>query len=131
VTALAIPSTSSSLTVPNPTTTIELVAIFEYRGVSALDRIGAAQGYSSSPSCPVLVSTTSPELLFAGIGLRSSSSARVTAGAGYTLGQQHAVRHGPRAATEYRVSSSSGSYAGGFTLSSSTYWSCVSASFRL
>ncbi len=69
-------------------------------------------------------------MVFAGLGLRSSSSVTVTAGAGYTLVQQATTRFGSRAATESQISSAAGVASGAFSLSGSTYWSCVSATFR-
>lgn len=107
------------------------LAIYEYSGVSALDQTARAQGGSSTAACgPTATTSAASELLFAGLGLPSSTSASVTSGSGYTLELQNAIQSGSRAATEDRLVTTTGGFTGAFTLSGSANWSCVLATFR-
>jgi hypothetical protein len=109
------------------------LAIYEYSGLSTnspLDKTAAAQGSSSTPSSGSTAATASAdELVFAGLGLPTSSSATVNPGAGYTLEQQDAVANNSRAATEDLLAAASSNYAGNFTLNASANWSAVVATF--
>ncbi len=107
------------------------MAVYEYSGVnpsSPLDQVAHAQGSSASPSSGATATTsTANELVFSGVGLPTSSKVTVTAGSGYQLEQQ--TTSGTRAANEEFVSSVTGSYSGVFTLSGSTNWSAIVATF--
>jgi subtilisin family serine protease len=108
------------------------LAIYEYSGLSTtspLDQTAAAQGSGSSPACgPTAATTAANELVFAGVGLVSNSTATVTAGAGYTLAQQDT--NTSRAANETAMLSSTGTQTARFTLSGTTNYSCVLATFK-
>jgi hypothetical protein len=107
------------------------LAIYEYRGVGTLDQTAHAQGSSSAPNSGATTTTTaSNELLFSGLGLPSSSSVTVTAGAGYKLEQQQGSAGGSRSATEDATVAASGSFSGAFSVGSSTNWSCIVATFK-
>ncbi len=107
------------------------LAIYEYSGLSALDRTAGAQGTSATASSGATAATTAAsELVFAGLGLPSSATQTVTAGSGFTLEQQDTRSGGSRAATEDRTVSATGAYSGTFAISSSTNWSCIVATFR-
>lgn len=107
------------------------LSVFEYSGFSgtvSLDRTAGAQGRSTQAASAPTAQTTSPnELVFAGLGLPSSSKATVTSGSGYTLVQQ--ITSGSRFAAEDRVVSALGSFTGTFNLSASANWSAVVATF--
>jgi hypothetical protein len=108
------------------------LAIYEYQGLSAtspLDRTSGAQGRStavSSGSTPVTSSAN--ELVFAGVGLPSGYSGTETVGSGFVLGQRNTSTS--PGATESALVTTTGSYTGTFTLSSSTNWSALVATFR-
>ena len=108
------------------------LAIYEYSGLSVanpLDQIAHAQGSSASPdSGSTSVTSSKNELIFAATGLPASFSGTVTAASGYALQQQDTGAS--RAATEAAAVESSGSFHGGFNLSSATNWSTVVATFR-
>jgi len=107
------------------------LAVFEYTGVSGLDQTAHAQGNGSSPNTGLTAATTSNnELVFAGLGVPNASTATVTAGTGFQLLLQDAPPNTSRAATEGRIVSVSGQYAGTFSLSASTNWSAVVATFK-
>jgi hypothetical protein len=107
------------------------LAIYEYSGLNAtnpLDETAHAQGSNSSPSTGATGTTThANELLFVGLGMVNNASGRVTAGSGYALQQQDT--NTSRAADETRIVSATGSYTGTFSLSASTNWSAVIATF--
>jgi hypothetical protein len=108
------------------------LAIYEYHGLSAtlpLDRTSAAQGHItavSSGSTPVTSSAN--ELVFAGVGLPSGYSGAETVGSGFVLGQRNTSTS--PGATESALVTTTGSYTGTFTLSSSTNWSALVATFK-
>jgi hypothetical protein len=108
------------------------LAIYEYSGLSTtnpLDQTAHAQGASSSPSTGATGATASAsELIFSATGFPYSYSGTVTAGSGYTLQQQDTATS--RAVTETALVTSTGSYQGTFSLSSSTNWSAVLATFK-
>ncbi len=107
------------------------LAIYEYSGLSALDRTAGAQGTSATASSGATAATTAAsELVFAGLGLPSSATQTVAAGSGFTLEQQDTRSGGSRAATEDRTVSATGAYSGTFAINSSTNWSCIVATFR-
>jgi methionine-rich copper-binding protein CopC len=107
------------------------LAIYEYNGLSTLDKTAGAQGTTAAASSGATVTTTAAtELVFAGLGLPSSATTTVTAGSGFTLEQQDTNSGGSRAASEDETVSATGAYSGTFTLSSSTNWSCVTATFK-
>ncbi|HEY3359334.1 MAG TPA: hypothetical protein VGQ83_39155, partial [Polyangia bacterium] len=105
------------------------LAVYEYRGVATLDQTGQAQGSSAAPTCATAATTSPTELVFAAVGLPSSSGVTVTAGAGYTLQQQDPVAGRSRAATEDLRASATGSFTPAFGLSGTASWSCVVATF--
>jgi len=108
------------------------MAVYEYSGLSTtnpLDRTAHAQGSNASPSSGASAITTSAnELVFAGVGFVNSYTGTATAGGGYTLQQQDTGTS--RAATEASIVASTGAYSGTFTLSTSTNWSAVLATFQ-
>ncbi|MDQ6665602.1 MAG: S8 family serine peptidase, partial [Acidobacteriota bacterium] len=107
------------------------VAIYEYSGLSAanpLDRTAHGQGNSStSNSGATAVTSTANELLFAGTGFPYSYAGTAGAGSGYTLQQQDTATS--RGATETMAANTVASYSGTMSLSSSTNWSAVFATF--
>jgi thermitase len=107
------------------------LAIYEYSGLSTsapLDKTAHGQGTSASPNSGATGTVSAAtELVFAGLGLPSTSGATVTAGSGYHLEQQ--TTSTSRAANEDRLTTSTGSYSGTFALSGSTNWSAVVATF--
>jgi hypothetical protein len=108
------------------------LAIYEYSGLSTanpLDRTAHAQGSSASPNSGAsAITTNAHELVFAAAGFPNSYAGTATAGGGYTLQQQDTGTS--RAATETSIVTSTGAYAGTFTLSTSTNWSAVLATFQ-
>jgi hypothetical protein len=68
------------------------------------------------------------ELVFAAAGFVNNYSGIVTAGAGYSLQQQNTAKS--QAANEVQLAVSAGSFTGTFSLSSSTNWSAVLATFH-
>lgn len=105
------------------------LAVYEFSGLSAttaLDQVGHAQGSSAGPST-AFTTTTSAELVFSAVGLPSSYTGTVGAGAGYTLLRQDAGS--ARAATEAGALNAAGQYAAGFNLSSAANWSMAVATF--
>jgi len=107
------------------------LAVYEYSGLSTanpLDRTAHAQGSSTSPNSGAsAITTNANELVFAAAGFPNSYSGTATAGGGYTLQQQDTGTS--RAVTETTIVASTGTYAGTFTLSTSTNWSAVLATF--
>jgi hypothetical protein len=107
------------------------LAVYEFSGLNAanpLDQTAHAQGSNSSPSTGATAPTTHPnELVFTGLGMVNNATGAVTAGSGDTLQQQD--QNTSRAANETLMVSSTGSYAGQFSLSSATNWSAVLATF--
>lgn len=107
------------------------LAVYEYSGLSAsapLDQTAHAQGKSTSPSSGATSTTSSAnELVFAGLGLPSSSTVTVAAGSGYQLERQ--TTSGTRAADEEKVATATGSFSGTFAISGSTNWSALVATF--
>jgi hypothetical protein len=107
------------------------LAIYEYYGITAVDRTAAAQGNDGAPTSGLTAATTAAnELVFAGLGLPSSSSVTVTAGLGYKMEQQDTKPGGSRSATEDLTATSTGSFSGTLTLSGSAAWSCIVATFK-
>lgn len=110
------------------------LAIFEYSGLNAdapLDQTAHAQGSSSTPSSGLTgTTTTANELVFAGLGLPNASTLTVTTGAGFIMLQQDAAPDTSRAAAEAKTVSTTGQYSGTFSLSGSTNWSAVAATFK-
>jgi hypothetical protein len=108
------------------------LAIYEYSGLSTtnpLDRTAHAQGSSASPNSGAsAITTTANELVFAAAGFVNNYAGTATAGSGYTLQQQDTGTS--RAVTETTIVASTGTYAGTFTLSTSTNWSTVLATFQ-
>jgi hypothetical protein len=109
------------------------LAIFEYAGLSTtnpLDRTISAQGNGTAVSTAASAATRSAnELVFAGLGLQSNSSAVVTAGSGFSLESQDAQKGFSRAATEDKFVTAAGTFAGAFTLSAGSKWSVALATF--
>ena len=108
------------------------LAIYEYSGLSVtspLDQTAHAQGNSSTPNSGATAITASAnELVFAGAGMTANYAGTATPGSGYTLQRQD--KGTSRAVNESAVVKSAGSYAGTFSLSSSTNWSAVVAAFK-
>ncbi len=109
------------------------LAIYEYSGLSTtnpLDQTSAhAQGTSAAASSGATPAMTvsANELLFAGTGLPSTYTGKATAGSGYTMLQQ-GTGTSP-ADNEAEIATSTGTYTAPFTLSASTNWSAVLATF--
>lgn len=110
------------------------LAIYEYSGldpVSPLDKTAHAEGFGSAVNSGSTQSTSSsPELIFAGVGLPASSAQTVTADSGFTLLQQDAPPDNSRAANEQVIVNTTGSYASSFILSDATNWTAELATFR-
>jgi hypothetical protein len=108
------------------------LSIYEYSGLSTtapLDQTASAQGTSSSPSSGVTPSTTSShELLFAGLGMPATSTPTVTSGSGFSFLQQDT--NTSRAANESQIVNSVGRYAASFPLNGTTYWTAAIATFK-
>jgi hypothetical protein len=108
------------------------VAIYEYSGlntISPLDKTAYAQGSDASPNSGMAATTTvANELVFAGLGVPNSYTGTVTAGSGYALAQQDAGLS--RSANQTAVTGSTGLFAGAFSLSSTTNWTAVLATFQ-
>jgi hypothetical protein len=108
------------------------LAIYEYSGLSKtnpLDQTAHAQGSSGAASSGAAAMTGSAnELLFAATGLPAGYTGTATAGSGYTMLQQDTS--GSTADNEAEIVSAAGTYAATFTLSPSTYWSAVLATFK-
>ncbi len=107
------------------------LAVYEYSGLSKLDKTSSAQGYGTSVSSGAMATTTSAtELMFAGVGLPASSTAQITPASGCTMLQQNVYPNGTApGGNEHMAMSGTGSYAGGFTLSAAANWSAVVATF--
>src|SRR5215469_13774913 len=110
------------------------IAIYEFSGLSTtapLDQVAAAQGSSSTANTGLTPATTAAnELVFAGLGLPASSSVTMSAGSGFTLLEQDTATSTSRATNEDQVVNPMGQYAGTFTLSGSSNWSAVVATFK-
>jgi thermitase len=105
------------------------LAVYEYSGLSALDRTAHAQGSDSAPTSGATPTTASAnELVFAAVGLPASYTGTVAAGSGYALQLQDTGTS--RSANEAAVVTSTGSYAGTFSLSAGANWSAVVATFK-
>ena len=109
------------------------LAIYEYSGlnsISPLDRVAAAQGGSTNVSTGLSGTIqNSNEVVFVGAGFNTPSfTGTVSAGGGYSMLQQNT--NTSRAANESAIVSSTGSYAGTFSLSTTANWSAVLATFR-
>ncbi len=108
------------------------LAIYEYSGLSTtnpLDQTAHAQGSSSTPNSGSTAGTGGAnELIFSAAGLPGAYSGTVSSASGYTLQQQDTATS--RAATETALATTTGSFAGTFTLSSSTNWTAVVATFK-
>ena len=107
------------------------LAVYEYKGLSTtspLDQTANAQGNGTAPSTGATPTTTSAnELIFAGFGFPSPTSASELAGSGYTLLQRDGTGAG---ATESMLVTSTGSYTATFNLGASVNWSAVVATFK-
>ncbi len=107
------------------------LAIYEYRGLSTtnpLDQTAKGQGSGTAVSTGATPTTSSAnELVFAGAGFVNNYSGTVTAGPTYALQLQDVGNS--RAANEAAFTVSQASVTGSFTLSSSTNWSAVVATF--
>jgi len=110
------------------------LAIYEFSGLNAsapLDQVAAAQGSSATAaSGPSSTTTSANELVFAGLGLPSSSSVTASAGSGFSLLLQDSSAGTSRAADEDQIVSATGQYAGAFNLSGTASWSVVLATFK-
>jgi len=108
------------------------LGIFEYNGLNTtnpLDQTAHAQGSGASADTgATAVTASSNELVFAAAGLPAAYAGVVTAGSGYMLQQQDAGSS--RSATESMTTAATGSFDGVFSLSPSTNWSAVVATFR-
>lgn len=113
------------------TNTHPWMAVYEYRGLSTtnpLDRTAAAQGSDANPTTgPTAATTSSNELIFAGMGFQSNYGGVAAAGASYTLAQQNTATS--RAANETALASVTGSYTAALGLSSPATWTAVVATF--
>ena len=107
------------------------IAIYEYSGLSAtspLDQTSHAQGSGNAPNSGATGTTASAnELVFAATAFPYSYGGTAAPGGGYTLQQQNTGNS--RGANEAAIVAATGSYAGMFSLSSSTNWSAALATF--
>src|SRR5579864_9185983 len=107
------------------------LAIYEYRGLSAtkpLDQTAHAQGSSSAPNSGATATTLSAnELVFAGMGLPSTYTGTVSTGTGYSFLQRDTSTS--PADNEAQGVNATGAYAGTFTVTPSTNWSAIVATF--
>jgi subtilisin family serine protease len=107
------------------------LAIYEFSGLSTtnpLDQIASAQGNSTALNSGLTPPTTSAnELIFGGSGLPASSSGKQTAGSGFTMLENNTATS--RAVNEVMLLTSTGPYSATFTVSSSTNWSALVATF--
>jgi RHS repeat-associated protein len=109
------------------------LGIYEFSGlhkVTPLDQGAHGSGSNKSVTSGSATITAASELLFAGVGLPSSSTATVTAGTGFAIQLQNTTSGGPRAANETRTVTATGAYAGTFSLSANANWSAVLATFK-
>jgi hypothetical protein len=107
------------------------IAIYEYHGLTALDKTSGAQGNDSAPNSGTTAATTSAnELVFSGLAVPSSSSVSIAAGPTFRLEQENLTVGDSRAANEDAAFSTTGTATGTFSLSSSTHWSCIVATFK-
>jgi len=129
--ATSVNNSSNTVTATfSGTNTKPWMAVFEYTGVSVLDKTASAQGSNALPNTGLTATTTSNnELVFAGLGLPSNAGT-VTAGTGFQLLLQDAPPNTSRAATEGQITAVSSQYAGTFSLSAGTNWSAVVATFK-
>jgi hypothetical protein len=108
------------------------LAIYEYSGLSTtnpLDQTAHAQGYGPVVNSGVTGSTSSAnELVFAGASLTAYYNGTTTAGSGYAMLYQDTGSSG--AATEAGTVSSTGSFAGMFSLNPGADWAAVVATFK-
>src|SRR6202521_2652080 len=108
------------------------LAIYEVKGlntINPLDQTAHAQGSSTAPNSGATPMTTSAnELVFAAMGLPANYSGTQTAGSGYSILQQDTSTS--PAANESILVISTGSYTATFTLSGSTNWSAIIATFQ-
>jgi hypothetical protein len=108
------------------------LAIYEYSGLSKttpLDQTAHAQGSSAAANSGTTAMTVSAnELLFAGTGLPASYTGTATAGSGYTM-LQRSTSTSP-ADNEGEGVTSTGAYAAAFSVSPSTNWTAVLATFK-
>jgi Subtilase family/Putative Ig domain len=108
------------------------LAIYEYKGLNAanpLDQTAHAQGNSTAPNSGATATTTSAnELVFAAMGLAASYAGTQTTGGGYTL-LQNDTSTSP-ASNESMLVTSTGSFAGAFSITSSVNWSAIVATFK-
>ena len=109
------------------------LAIFEYSGLARnnpLDVTSSAQGSSAFPASEHTPQTQAAnELLFAGVGLPSSSSVAMTAGPGSLVESQDRNTPGSRGGVEDQITTSTGSLAGTFALSDVSNWTAAIATF--
>ena len=107
------------------------LAIYEFKGLSPtnpLDQTATAQGNGSTPSSGATPTTTSTnELVFGATGLSSTYSGAQTAGNGFAM-LENDTASSP-AANEFMLVTSTGSYTATFTLSGSTNWTAIVATF--
>ena len=103
------------------------LAIYEYAGLRALDKTASAQGLSTTPATSSVTTATANELVFAAAGFPNSYGGAVSAGNGFNVEQQNTAT--ARSVTEDAITNTSGTFAGNFSLSSSTNWSAAIATF--
>jgi len=109
------------------------LALFEYSGVAAqnaLDVTSAAQGSGTiASSANPVQPRAAGELVFAAVGLPSSSSMMISAGNGFTLESQDTNTPGSRAGVQDQIASSTQPLTGAFSLSESANWTAAIAIF--
>ena len=110
------------------------LAIYEYSGLdpsTPLDQTAHSQGSTSSANSGATQATSSArELVFGGVGLPASTTQAVAADTGFTLLQQDLPPDTSRAANEQDIANSVAQYAASFTLSGTTNWTAVLATFQ-
>ncbi len=104
------------------------LALYEFSGVTTLDKTASAQGSGTAPIAATVNTTAANELIFSGAGFANNWGGTVSAGAGLSLDQQNTSTS--RAVTEFRIVSSAGAYTGGFSLNTGAAWSSVLVTFK-
>ena len=109
------------------------LSIFEYSGIAtsnALDTTSSSQGSGAVASSGNPIQTRpGNELVFAAVGLPSSSSMTISAGSGFNIESQDANTPGSRAGIEDQVTSSSDPLVATFSLSANANWTAALATF--
>jgi hypothetical protein len=110
------------------------LAIYEYGGLdpaNPLDQAMVAESgstQSTAAATPSVTTNAANELLFAGMGLNTSSAVTVSAGSGYTAQLQDTAAS--RGFTETQIVNALGSYNASAALNTADYWTMALATFK-